>query len=43
MSLVMGLGPLDENKATIGADSSLTAMDLSIFAVGLLFIPERIA
>ena len=43
MSVVTGLGPLDENEATIGADSSFTAMDLSIFAVALLFIPERIA
>ena len=41
MSLVIGLGPLAENEATIGADSSSTAMVPSIFAVAFLFRAKK--
>jgi hypothetical protein len=36
MSLVIGLGPLDENETTYGAKSSSRWMLLNIVAVGFL-------
>ena len=38
MSLVIGLGPLEENETTNGANSSLTSTLFCIIAMGLLFI-----
>ena len=37
MSLVIGLGPLDENETTYGAYSFLLSKLLNIVAVGFLF------
>lgn len=36
MSAVIGLGPLDENDATTGANSSLLSILFSMIAIGLL-------
>ena len=41
MSLVIGLGPLDEKEATYGANSSFSSILFCIVAVGMLLVINK--